>query len=155
MLSPVVSAEAVEAEGTIFVGGGVPFGNGMEVFRLDSERDRWTRVANLPVSRTNYALAAYGDSLYAIGGSVFVIGEGQVPQPSVFVYSIERDRWVDGIAMPEGRAHHATTVVGERIVVLGGIREFGRSTKLAVYDLTTGQWSEGAALTRDGASLRD
>lgn len=144
--APVVSGEAVMAGRTIYVADGVPYGDGKEVYRLDRTENVWIRVADLPESRSSYALVALGDSLYALGGSAFVPGQGMVAQPTVFVYSIAHDVWREGVPMPMARVDHAAVAVADRIVVVGGRGESAPVAAVSIFEPATGQWREGSPL---------
>jgi len=60
----------------VSVGGEAPSGTLAKVYAFDVVRRRWRRLADLPTPRHGLGVAAFGRSVYAIGGG---------PRPGLFV----------------------------------------------------------------------
>ena len=58
------------------------------VEKYDSINNRWTRVASMSTKRLGLALVAFGNYLYAIGGS-----DGQIPLNTVERYDPKTNKY--------------------------------------------------------------
>lgn len=88
---------------------------------FDAKSGTWERLPDAPVDLAYGAGASVEESLYVMGGV-------QAGQPSRRVLVLESNsgivRWRDGPPMPEARVFPEAAVVGGRIFIVGGAREF-------------------------------
>lgn len=104
----------------------------------------WNHLAALPIARSDPALVAYGDQIYAIGGlnSQGVFG-------GLDRYDPQSDSWKTLLPMPVPVFNAQAAVINGLIYVPGGrpsIENLQPTSILAIYDTTSGQWNTGASL---------
>lgn len=84
------------------------------------------------------ALVPYKGKVYRIGGMQPMNKEGDprdtISQKSVSVYDPQTKKWHKLPDMPQGRSSHDATVVGDRIVVVGGWTMNGKGQKSVWLD---------------------
>jgi N-acetylneuraminic acid mutarotase len=110
---------------------------------------RWTRRAELPEARTEVSVATDGRYLYLAGGFGPPEGEERASAPrTLWRYDPQADRWTALAQLPQGVHHTAFVHLDGRLYVLGGFRETGFTPvgDVHIYDLASGQWSQGAAM---------
>jgi len=116
----------------------------------------WTQQAPLPEQRTEVSATTDGRYIYLAGGFGSPRGDERATAPrTLWRFDPEAEAWTELAELPEG-VHHAPFQYFEgRLYVLGGFREtsFDPVGNVRIYDLTTGEWSEGAPMpTPRGAS---
>jgi DNA-binding CsgD family transcriptional regulator/N-acetylneuraminic acid mutarotase len=104
----------------------------------------WNHLAALPVSRSDPALVAYGDQIYAIGGlnSQGVFG-------GLDRYDPQSDTWKTLLLMPSPVFNTQAAVINGLIYVPGGrpsIENMQPTNILAIYNTNTDEWNTGASL---------
>lgn len=100
------------------------------------ERDRWRRLADLPVGIHHAAAVAAVGRLYVLGGYT----AAGTPLRDALV--LERGAWRRLPAMPFPRAAAGAGVAGRKIVVAGGVGAGGRLARNALsFDLRTRRWT--------------
>ena len=117
-----------------------------ELFILDlkSGATGWRRGSPMPNPRNHLASAQLNGLIYAIGGQHRHDGK-LTTQADVHRYSPKTDRWERVASLPKAISHHthATFVVGERIIVMGGeVAHLKASASVYAYDPKTDVWSE-------------
>ncbi|MEJ7680667.1 MAG: kelch repeat-containing protein [Segetibacter sp.] len=117
------------------------------VLDLNNLAGGWATLAPLPNPRNHAGSAVYGGKIYFIGGQ-----HGQdhnlVTQKDVHVYNPSTNTWTKVADLPvpsgaNGRGHISSgvTVMGDRILVLGGEIVHGTSIKMvSAYSPATNSW---------------
>ena len=105
--------------------------------------DSWTTLASMPTPRSHFAIAAYQNKIYCIGGRVGVtvdqwgLHSSVVISDVVEVYDTTTNTWTKGIARPPyGLANIQASVVNGQIFVQMGFNE------LFMFDPLTGVWTK-------------
>ncbi len=86
--------------------------------RYDLDRDSWTRIADLPSTRSHTE-----SSTFVMDGKIYVIGGRSLPLQSlsdVLVYDPASNTWTNGGYLPAPRAGFYIGVVNGQYVMIGG-----------------------------------
>jgi len=114
--------------------------------RYDIERDRWTRVADMPVGLNHAAAVAYKGRVYVLGGySARTALRDEVA--TLYRYDPKRDRWRKLPSMPTARGALAVGVIGHRLYAAGGAGQGKVHAELEIYDFKRRRWSTGPAMS--------
>ncbi len=119
----------------------------------------WTEVAPLPDARTEVSVTTDGRRILLFGGfgppSASGDGEGPTSPRALRAYDPAEDAWTALDSIPEGLNHSRGTVLDGKLYVVGGYREatFTPTGAVRIYDLETGQWSEGASMPTPRGAL--
>ena len=113
--------------------GGVPFAT---VEEYDPATDKWTKKADMPTARSDFATSMVDGNFYAVG---FI--SGVVTLATVDVYDPATDKWKRRADMPTARQALATSAVNGKIYAIGGISGGPLST-VEVYDAKTNKWTK-------------
>ena len=118
--------------------------------RYDIERNRWRRVADLPVALNHAAAVAYRGRVYVLGGYSSATGLSR-EVATLYRYNPERDRWRRLPSAPTARAALAVGVIRGRLYAAGGANATGSLAKLEIYDFARRSWRSGPgmAIARD------
>lgn len=106
--------------------------------RYDNNTKRWTFLADMKESRSDFSLIWAERFLYAIGGDT----ENDTVS-TVEYYNENIDQWTETTSMPTARSAMGTALFGNHIYVLGGLSS--NSDELNVverYDLRTHRWTK-------------
>ncbi len=123
----------------------------------DIRNDGWSRLPALPRARHGIAAAAVGDAVYAIGGATSAGHLGSTKEAEVLDLSGKPATaqgspdlaWHALAGAPSRREYAASTEVGGRLWLFGGIGDDGRaSTETAAYDRAINTWTPGPELPR-------
>lgn len=118
--------------------------------RYDIERDRWTRVADMPVALNHAAAVSYRGRVYVLGGYSSSTGlDDEVA--TLYRYNPRRDRWRRLPSAPTARGALAVGVIGGRLYAAGGANASGALATLEIYDFARRRWSSGPEM----ATARD
>ncbi len=116
---------------------------------LDPVPATWVTLAPVPERRTEVSAATDGQYVYLAGGFGPPVGEERATAPrTLWRYDPDADDWAAVTELPEG-VHHAPFQYHDgRLYILGGFREttFEPVANVRIYDLATGEWSEGALM---------
>jgi N-acetylneuraminic acid mutarotase len=115
------------------------------VERYDIERDRWTRLANMPAALNHAAAVSYKGRVYVLGGYSSRTGLDD-PVATLYRYDPRRDRWRRLPPMMTARGALAVGVIGRRLYAAGGAADGKVRTELEIYDFKRRRWSSGPAL---------
>jgi N-acetylneuraminic acid mutarotase len=118
--------------------------------RYDIERDRWRRVADMPVALNHAAAVSYRGRVYVLGGYRSTTGLSE-EVATLYRYDPGRDRWRRLPAAPTARAALAVGVIGGRLYAAGGADASGPLATLEIYDFARRRWRTGPDL----ATARD
>ncbi len=143
---PRQEVAAAVLDGRVYVAGGLGRDTSAlsSVERFDPSTNRWTRVADLPVTLHHFGLAALGGKLYAIGGYTRSFSTHSA---AVFSYDPSNDRWSTVAPLPRRRGSPVATTIGNRIYVVGGVVPgAGVVGDLTAYDPTTDRWTTLASM---------
>ena len=150
--TPVANVSAVVISGTVIVPGGytsagVPTAI---VEAYDPISDTWTTLPSMPAPRFAYAIAAYQNRMYVMGG-----WDGQRYVDTMLIYDATTRRWTTGTPLPLARGFSAAAVLDRAIYVVGGYtdgREFDNCDRYLPAD---NRWETCAPLlvTRGGLGL--
>jgi DNA-binding CsgD family transcriptional regulator/N-acetylneuraminic acid mutarotase len=103
---------------------------------------RWRDLAVMPTARFGLALAAYGNSIYAIGG---VTSSGVSAATERFDSS--GNSWTELAPKPTAAGDVGAAVIGGKIYVPGGSLSNGKLTNvLEIYDPLQDVWERGASV---------
>ena len=113
----VSDVEAVLLRGAIYVPGG-KMNNGsvtdtLEVFLINE--NKWEVKASVPERISNYALATFEGQLFLFGG-----WDGTDVADRVYRYDPSLDDWFPCASMPTARMNASASVMGGKILVIGG-----------------------------------
>jgi hypothetical protein len=118
--------------------------------RYDIARDRWRRVADMPVALNHAAAVAYRGRVYVLGGYSSATGLSDAVA-TLYRYDPGRDRWRRLPSAPTARAALAVGVLGGRLYAAGGADASGPLATLEIYDFARRRWRTGPDL----ATARD
>ena len=106
--------------------------------RYDIERNRWTRVADMPTPLNHAAATTYRGDVYVVGGYSGATGLTD-DVATLYRYDPGRDRWRRLPSMPTARGALVAGVIGHRLYAAGGASAHhgGALPTLEVYDFRT------------------
>jgi N-acetylneuraminic acid mutarotase len=149
---PVARSDGVAAvaQGKLYFIGGMKEGYTATnlVHEYDPSQNKWTSKASMPTARGAAAAVELNGSIYVIGGaSKNFLGFTSV-MDVVEKYDPVSNTWSKVASMPTARFYHMAAVVDGRIYVMGGKKDWLRSSdSVEVYDPAKNQWS---ILIKDG-----
>jgi N-acetylneuraminic acid mutarotase len=115
------------------------------VERYDIERDRWSRVADMPVALNHAAAVSYRGRVYVVGGYSSATGLDE-EVATLYRYDPRRDRWRRLPSAPTPRGGLAAGVIRGKLYAAGGANASGALATLEVYDFRTRRWRRGPDL---------
>ena len=118
--------------------------------RYDIRRDRWRRVADMPVALNHAAAVAHRGRIYVLGGYSARTGLSR-EVATLYRYEPNNDRWRRLPSAPTARAALAAGVIGRRLYAAGGAADGTALTTLEIYDFKRRRWRSGP----DMATARD
>ncbi|MEX0973213.1 MAG: kelch repeat-containing protein [Solirubrobacterales bacterium] len=128
-------------------------------YRYEPDRDRWTRLPDMPEPRSAMAAAVVGDRLIAAGGA-----RDTVPSSHTFAFDFKTQRWSRLVDMPDRREHVGAVSLDGHLYVLGGRTSRSFAVRDASrYDVKRRRWERlpplrvptggPAAVTSEGSVL--
>jgi N-acetylneuraminic acid mutarotase len=117
---------------------------------------QWEGRAPMPSERTEISVTTDGNRVFVIGGFAEAAGAQRAAAPrAMHVYDPSTDSWTTPDSIPEGVNHAGFAHIGDRLYIVGGFREntFDPVANVRIYDLATGQWSEGAPMPTPRGAL--
>lgn len=137
LAEPRTEVAAASLGGRIVVVGGflASGGNSRRVDAYDPRMNRWSRLADLPVSVDHAAAASWRGRLVVVGG----YGADRAPLRTAFLF--DGRRWRRLPAPPEARAAAAAAATADgQVWVVGGRTSSGLATRALSLDLRTLRW---------------
>jgi N-acetylneuraminic acid mutarotase len=113
--------------------------------RYDITRDRWSRVADMPVPLNHAAATTYKGKLYVVGGYGSRTGLAG-PVATLYRYDPGRDRWRRLPSMRTARGALAVGVIENRLYAAGGAAGGRVQDGLEIYDFERRRWIAGPAM---------
>lgn len=112
----------------------------------------WSTGVQLPIPRSEVAVAAVGTTIYVIGGyaaagphptALDATGKVDVDQPLVQAFSLATGRWSDRAPLPRGLNHVGVTAFNGKIYAFGGFDQQNRDpvADANVYDPAADAWT--------------
>ena len=83
--------------------------------------ENWTRKADMPIVRSDFATCIVNGKIYAIGGRINRFGDASIAM--VEMYDPKTDIWERKADMPTARSDVSTSVVDGKIYAIGGTEE--------------------------------
>lgn len=166
MPTPRMGTSAAAVDGKIYVVGGLSNKTPLSTVEVyNPATDKWTKKADMPTARWSSAACVVDGRIYVSGGAT----EWNSPYaivPTVEVYNPAANTWDQIGDMPMARAFHSTSIVDEKIYVIGGmllsempVSDGNTLSTVDMYDPATGTWMIGADLltarAHHGASVVD
>jgi RNA polymerase sigma factor (sigma-70 family) len=109
------------------------------LFMAPQAGDTWTKKADMPTARTQFATAVVNGKIYAIGG-IKIVNGNFVPLSTVEEYDPIEDKWTIKKNMPTPRMiNYSVSVVDGIIYAIGGADEIG--TTVEAYDPIKDKWT--------------
>jgi uncharacterized repeat protein (TIGR01451 family) len=116
--------------------------------RYNACTDEWETMAAMPTARAYMGVAAVGDRIYAVGGSVL-----KSTLDVVEIYNPLANSWSSASPLPEARTRMAIAAHGAKLYVFGGDdAEHHVSDKTYMYDPATDRWYSKAPMPDGGRS---
>lgn len=121
---PFVYAASAAIGDKLYVAGGstnvFQLGTRDDLVVYDATTDAWTALAPLPGGPIDgHSMVALHDHLFVIGG----YADSANVLAAVWRYDVANDVWEEADPLPEGVADACAVAVGDRIVVMGGLRQ--------------------------------
>lgn len=123
------------------ISGGVVKGSNEE---YNPASDSWTSKAPMPTPRASFAVAAYKNKIYCIGG-ITDDGYSKVNE----VYDPLTDSWETKASMPTARAALQANVVNGKIYLIGG---YPNANINEVYDPESDSWTTKAPMPYEASA---
>ena len=104
----------------------------------------WKNISSLPSPRSDPALVAYGDQIYATGGL-----NSQGVYGGLDRFDPQSNTWISLSPKPVPVFNAQSAVINGLIYIPGGrtaINNLQPSNLLEIYDTNTGRWNKGASL---------
>lgn len=103
----------------------------------------WQQMTSMPGARGFLGAAASGGKIYLIGG----LGpDGQaLARSDVYTPALDdgqNNPWQEGMPLPEARAHHGMTNVGDLLFVIGGRGEAGQPLSSLQFSPSVSLWQK-------------
>jgi subtilisin family serine protease/N-acetylneuraminic acid mutarotase len=142
--SPVATAVAGVLDGTVYVAGGITYGQKARAdgYRYDEQAQEWVRLADLPEPH-NQAAGGFVD-----GRLVVTSGFDQHDQvtAATSVYDPGTDTWTQGAANPRPWVAQGSAVLEGRLYVVGGcgVNADCSHSDVLVYDPAADTWTRAA-----------
>ena len=132
--------QAVELEGTVYVGGGYTglYDDDCIVMAYDTRSSKWHSLP--PHSAINFSMTAVDNKL-VLGGGYF---GGAMYSREVRVWHPRDRKWTEPFpAMPKGRSRSSSTCYKHWLVIAGGYTSGKPVDTVMILNIDTKQWSNG------------
>ena len=121
--------------------------------QLDRESGNWISRQPMPVARSSFDAVVVGDHVYVVGG--WTMNGANPTQWRTDAYRLnladEHAEWEKLVDPPFQRRAISLGYVENQIVAIGGMQQRGGpTTQVAIYDIDSGEWSDGPQLPGEG-----
>jgi hypothetical protein len=145
-------ATAFYEDKIFIIGGSVgdSFTGNVEVYSVIS--DTWQTMASMPTPRADLSANVVDGKIYLIGGKTYSSDSPYYNQTNINqVYDIATNTWSTNASMPIALQGYASTVVDNKIYIIGGAKQsiagIDSATKtVQIYDTQTDTWTTGKSL---------
>ena len=129
-------------DGKIYVAGGLLADQSAttRVEAYDPSKRTWSSAPPLPIGLHHPMAAGFRGRLYVIGGITQRLGGPD----SARVFVFDGAGWTEGPSLHRPRGAGAAVVVGDRIIVVGGINSSGEVAPVEIFDGSA--WHDGAPI---------
>ena len=110
--------------------------------RYDIKRNRWRRMADMPVALNHAAAVAHRGRVYVLGGYSSATGLAQ-EVATLYRYDPGRNRWRRLPPAPTARGALTVGVIRGRLYAAGGANSSGALSTLEIYDFANRRWRTG------------
>ncbi len=110
--------------------------------RFHPATGRYTELPPMPEALNHNEIATYRGDIYVVGGHGSLLG-GAEPKETFLRYSPRTRRWTPMPPMPTARGAAAVGVVGDRLLVAGGLSRGVPLARLEIFDFGERRWSRG------------
>ena len=142
--SPFSSIEAAVVNGIIYFMGLNYFANSSNNYAYNPRTNIWTTIAPMITPKVSFALAAYENKIYVIGGYE---ENNELPCGVNEMYNPSTNTWITETSMPTSRSEMAANTVNGVIYVMGGRVADSYSTNITeIYNPATDSWSTGTQM---------
>jgi N-acetylneuraminic acid mutarotase len=133
--SPAVVSKGYE----VFVVGGLANGMALETAEvLNCQTKKWTTLPSLHTRRSNPHMVTAHGRLYVLGG----LSGGEIIRKLECLDLEKRDAWQQLPDMEECRTQMSFVVVGQWLVVIGGLTFSTASPTVEAFDTASGTWTK-------------
>ncbi len=121
------------------------------VYRLDPRGREWTRLADMPISRSNFALGVTENRIYCAGGSIY----WPDATSRIDAYESESNRWIHSGVMPQPRGSFTGGIWKESFVLLPGLpgAKLVQDPRLLVFDTARRETTFGPEIEFESLSM--
>ncbi len=134
------------------IGGSVgdSFIGNVEVY--DTLANSWQTLASMPTPRADLSAHVINGKIFLIGGKTYSSVSPYYTQTNINqVYDIAANTWSNNASMPTALQGYASTVVGNKIYIIGGSRQSingidSSTNALQIYDAQTDTWTTGKTM---------
>jgi YHS domain-containing protein/N-acetylneuraminic acid mutarotase len=116
-----------------------------DVAVYDPKTGKWTAGISMPAGRSSHDVVAVGRKLVVVGGWRLAGAETPAWHDTTLVFDTDArvQKWHE-VKQPFKRRSLTAAALGNKVYVMGGLTETGESVqKVSVYDVVSGEWSEG------------
>lgn len=120
---------------------------------FDFDHKKWKLLEPLPEGRSSFDAVVVKDTLYVVGGWQMKGKEGTTWAKTALKFDLGKKnaQWEKLPNPPFQRRALSVGYQGDKLVVVGGMQQKGGPTKkVALFDLTAGQWADGPELPGEG-----
>ncbi len=114
-----------------------------------ADTNTWTRKADMPTARSCLSTSTVNGKIYAIGGIGGRVDEAKIVFSTVEEYDPVTGTWTKKADMPTARWALSTSVVNEKIYVIGGCGDKDATVILSTveeYDPVSDTWTKKASM---------
>ena len=149
MPTPRIGFAIVAYQNKIYCIGGQSVKAGYTAFNevYDVATDTWTTKTSMPTARTSLSANVIDGKIYVIGGVVYNSSAPPTFSSSTLneVYDPATDSWITRARMPSATSSGASTVVEDKIYIVGGLESGPAGYSLnQIYNPKTDTWKLGA-----------
>lgn len=120
-----------------------------DVDRYDPSTGAWTEMPSMPMPRSSFDAVVMDDTIYVIGGWKLIGGDEQVWHDTAYALDLSKPEpeWTALPKQPFYRRALSLAAHEGKIYAIGGMsRDDGPSTRVDIFDPSTGEWSRGPSI---------